>query len=211
MSTISPKLRRYVYLAGGILVLYVLARLWAAIPTYDSKKLGEFAAAKVAYAKMSKQLLKENDSLTVRIAEKDKQLADKVATIGRKDVIVGGLNGKLVTLQAEYETLKDCPSRLVNLTLQVTNLEDTIKVKDGIISDKDDMIFTLTAQKGDYKKIADNYKAMLDAKIAEAEACDAVRKQVARDLKIKQLTGTVKTGIIIGAAGYLLYNALKKG
>jgi hypothetical protein len=211
MAIVVPvKYRKYGWAALAVLVLYIGVRFWANIPAYDSKKMGEYAAAKTAAYKLKAELTKANDILTVRIAEKDKLLAAKTDTIARKDTIINGLGARQSELEAEYVTLKNCDSRLVNLTLQVVNLEDTIKVKDGIISDKDDMIFLLTAQKFDALAGWENTKKMLSAAEAQANACDAVRKQLARDLKIKQLTGTVKTGIVLAAAGYVLYGALKK-
>lgn len=210
MLTVPAKYRRYVWIGGGIIVLYIAFRIWANIPVYDSKKMGEYAALKSQTAKTEKELTAKNKILADSIAAKDKVLADKTATIARKDTILAGLGKKQADLEAEYATLKDCPSRLVNLSLQVTNLEDTIKVKDGIISDKDDMIFTLTAQKKDALMGWENTKKILDDYQKQAAACDAVQKQLQRDLKISKLVGRGKSALIIGAGAYLAYTLLKK-
>ena len=210
MLAIPAKYRRYVWFGIGALVLYIIFRIWASIPAYDSKKMGEFTSAKVAYAKLSKELLKKNDLLTVSIAAKDKLLADKTTMIGHKTEIVGQLTKKQAELEAQFKLIKDCPGQVINLSSQIVTLKDTIVTKYGIISDFGDKVVLLTAQKGDALAGWDNEKRLRLACDDQSAACDAVQKQLARDLKICRLTGKLKTGMVIAAAGYILYNALKK-
>ena len=192
------------------IVLYIGFRIWAAIPTYDSKKMGEYTAAKLSYSKLSKELLKKNEQLAADITKKDELLKVKTDMIGQKTGVIGQLNKKQAELEAEFKLIKDCPGQVINLSAQIVGLKDTLTVKDGIISDYNDKVILLTAQKGDALAGWENEKKLRLSCEDSARACDAVQKQLAKDLKICRLTGKLKTGIVLGVGAYLLYTLVKK-
>ena len=207
---VPAKYRKYVWIGGGILILYILVRIWAAIPAYDSKKMGEYAASRTAYNKLKKSTEASTAALLDKIAAGNVVIAAQDAEIARNNKTISDGQKNQSDLEKAYLLLTDCPAQNKNLIAQVANMKEVAANWEGQYYTEHGTRLTIATQRDGYLAAYNAEHALRRASEDNTAACDAVRAQLARDLKIAHLVGTIKSGIVMAAGAYIAYSLLKK-
>ncbi len=109
-----------------------------------SELTGEFNAYKRVAAKNGEAAKKTIGEQTKVIGDMTKKIAGHEDDVFKKNEQIKDVNKKLSALEADYTTLTDCPSQRDNLIKQVTEWVNKFSLSEGIIKDKDGIIFSLT-------------------------------------------------------------------
>jgi len=152
--------------------------------------------------------LKEIGQAQARAAELDRLLKLKDADIARKQAEIAAADVRISDLDAALAGAKTDAERVPILTASVQEWKGKFSLAVGIISDQKDKIFSLELKVKSVETVAADYAALYAGKTKEADACAAVVKSLERDLRWARFTGKVKSGLILGAAAYIVVNLL---
>lgn len=211
MKLESKDLKWLAVIAALVLVGGILG--WRACNVIDglSKREGLYQADKKASEAKEKEYLakvdkgeREKASLLTENARLQKVIDDSA-------VEVGGLNGALTTLQVENEKLRALPETVVNLKAVIVN-------QDGQITNLSMQVKKERTQKENaFVQRDNNYRLYISEKVLHAEAregwnrekalresAESIGKGWKTKYALSRLTGDIKTGLIIAAAGYML-------
>jgi len=150
------------------------------------------------------------------IAEQTKIIGDMTKKIEvantevfKKNEQIKSVNMTLEELDKQYKTLTDCPLQRDNLTKQVTAWKDKFSLAKGIIEDKDGIIFSLTDKYEAQIKITAAVQVQLDNCTTMQTLLEKEVTALKWELRKSRLVGSVKTGIVLAAAGYVIYGLVK--
>ena len=93
----------------------------------------------------------------------DAAIAAANAEISNKNNTIAGLDKKTKELEAAFANLPDDAAKVVNLQAQVQAWKDKFAVAEGIIADKDKVIFSITAKYDAQVKITDRKSTRLNS------------------------------------------------
>ena len=133
----------------------------------------------------------------------------KNTTIAKKERSITELDADVLSLERSFLEENDKDAKISNLIEQVSIWKEKFTLSQGIIADKDEIIFSLSQKYQAQLVISDSYKAMYDTLAVNTEKLRSVVR--AQDWRIKKLTITsrVKTGIVLAITGVVIYSFLK--
>lgn len=144
-----------------------------------------------------------------KIEEQDLLIVEANREVEIKNDHISSLDNTVADLEEEFSNLTDKDEKIANLVSQVTTWKQKFTLSQGIIQDKDDIIFSLN----------EKYDAQLVISISYKDMCESTRGVlVIRDKQVKELEkinrrlklgSKLKTGIVITMAGVVLYSLLK--
>lgn len=206
------KWRKYVIICV-VGVLLVGGVKWLSLrPIHDKVLLAQMKVAQVSAE--HKDFVKANAAkiakLQKTIQEKDYLLDRKDADIERKDGAIADADVRIASLIVKYNTLTDCPSKLANMTEQKDTWAGKFSLAEGVIQDYKDKVFLWRGKYSAAFSLAEVYRT-------NWQSCEVVVKAQKEDISVlrreiskRKIVGTVKSGLILAAAGYLLYGLIKK-
>lgn len=202
------KINRLVYIIAGLMLVVVLLGLRGCKLTDKLSILeGQHKELQSTADALEKAHLKLEIETERTIAAKDAIIADRDATIADKQGQVVTGNKKLADLEAEYATLgQDKDAKIANLLSQVETLKANLTLAYGIISDKDAIITAWDAKFTAQVKLTDSWKARYET---EARLHAITRQElgaIASQMRITRFTGKLKSGLVILAAGFIVYD-----
>jgi len=209
---VTSRTKRIVgYVLAGAVCFFIVRgafRLW---DIYDSRAvaLGIYKAELKAARATEKVMLNDIKALNKKI-DAQTALAQKYAgnVIQDKKEIVE-LKEEVAVLNTALSSAKNDRERVIILTNEVNKLNRIILVAEDAMVNQGKEI-DAWAQKYNFQvKISADYKAMWEAEKQRADACDDLRKDLERDLRICRLTGGIKTGVVVAAAGAVAYLMVK--
>ncbi len=186
MPMAIPKLSKVILIGTGIaLVLGIVLIGYKSCNLSDKYSLltGEFNAYKQVADNNTKVAQKTIDNQTKVIGDMTKKIAVHEIEASKKNEQIKDVNKKLTVLEGEYATLTDCPSQRENLTKQVAEWKDKFSLSEGIIKDKDGIIFSLTGKHDAQIKITEAVRVQLT---------DCIKLQTLYDDRISVLEKALK-------------------
>ena len=130
-------------------------------------------------------------------------------TIAKKEENIGQLGGTIVNLEEEFSNLTDKDEKIANLVSQVTIWKEKFTLSQGIIKDKDSVIFSLNGKYDAQVKISFSYKDMYESVQDVLVIRDKQVKELEKINRRLKLASGLKTGIVVTMAGVVLYSLLK--
>jgi len=154
--------------------------------------------------------LKKDKLAEIAKAEQTKKDMDKIVKakdtdIARKTEIINHLTGTIGQLDDALAVAKTDAERVIILTAQVKQWSDKFTLAEGIIADKDDVIFSLNAKYEAQVKISNNWKALFDTEITKSKIQEDLSSALKRDLRLCRLGGRVKSGLVIAGVAAVVY------
>lgn len=145
-----------------------------------------------------------------KIEEQDLLIAEANREVEIKNDHISSLSDDVLDLELSYDTLNDKDEKIENLQEQVSVWKEKFSISQGIISDKDAIIFSLNEKYKSQVTISisyeDMYKSIQDVLVIRDKQVKELEK-INRRLK---LTSGLKTGIVVTMAGVVLYSLLRK-
>ena len=130
-------------------------------------------------------------------------------TIAKKEENIGQLGDTIADLEDEFSNLTDKDEKITNLVSQVSTWKEKFTLSQGIIKDKDSVIFNLNKK----------YKSQVVISLSWEESYKSIQRLVQiSEQQVKELekinrrlklTSGLKTGIVLTMAGVVLYSLLK--
>ena len=163
----------------------------------------------------------EIESLNLEISELNVEIVEKEEDIS-------GLGNDLTGLEDEFGNLTDKDAKINNLTKQVKVWKERFSLAQGIVDDlgkpieyydehgvkkikypEGSITFKLNEKYEAQVVISDSYKTMYETLALNTKKLESI--VTAQDWQIKRLrlTSGLKTGIVVGLAGVVLYSLLK--
>jgi chromosome segregation ATPase len=209
---IPKKYYKYVYIAVGAALLIGAVRWMALRPIQDRELIlmTEVAHAKQYAKEQGKIAAKDIKAAQEKIKNAEWMLHLKDADLARKDALIAGINTTLADLSSQYAGLKTCPEQLSNTLLQIENFKGKVSLLEGQVADYQDRERAWSDKFNGAMSMAESYRKMYNNSLPVIESLEDLNAALKRDILRRKIMGTVKSGIILAAAGWVLYSAVKK-
>jgi uncharacterized protein HemX len=143
------------------------------------------------------------------IEQKDRHISQLNEHIVEKQVEISTLHEQTDKLEAEYETLLREPDKIDNLTQQVTLWKQKFSIAETIIESKDKIIFDMNQKYVAQLDISNYYKKLYENEYALRLKAEARIKLYENQITGLKIGGTIKTGLVIGLAGVVIYGLVR--
>jgi len=130
-------------------------------------------------------------------------------TIAIKKKSITGLGHEVADLEDEFSNLIDKDAKINNLTKQVEVWKEKFSLAQSIIADKDEIIFSLTAQYKAQLVISNEYKELYESMQPLVEMCTKINKAQSGQIKKLKFANGLKSGLVLLISGLLVYNMVK--
>jgi len=174
-----------------------------------SISIGNYQAALVSSKKdgaaLTLQIAKANEIVGQQntiIAERDRAIGHLTNTIGQKDAELVTLDGRLV--QAKTDTEK-----VPILTAMVENWRAQYNTATLIIAEKDKAISAWAVKYAAQVVISESWKQRYNSELHLRTLAEKGWKASENKLRWTRVMSNIKSGLIVGALGYIGYSALK--
>ena len=161
-------------------------------------------------AKIERQIKEE----TIKEQQgKIEKLTNKIevrnAEIVKKEQANVKLDGSVADLEREFDDLEQQDAKIGNLMQQVEVWKEKFALAQSIIADKDEIIFSLTEKYDAQLVISNSYKDLYETLVVNTKKLEKIVTAQDRQIKRFRLTSGLKTGVVIGLAGLVVYGVLK--
>jgi hypothetical protein len=175
----------------------------------DSVVAGQYqealAIAKANDAALTLQIAK----MTAIVGQKDKEIAEKIETIGHMTNAIGQKDKELDKIRATWSTLSaECVQKLHELD---ATWGQKFSIAEAIIAEKDKIITAWTAKFDAQVTISESWKQKYESELHLRTLAEKGWGLADAKIKKQVIVGNIKTGIILAAAGYIGLNMLTKG
>lgn len=133
----------------------------------------------------------------------------KNTTIAKKERNNIELGNTVADLEKEFDNLTDKDEKIENLIQQVEVWKEKFSLSQGIIADKDDVIFSLNEKydaqvviSTSYKDMYESVQGLIDIRTKQVKELEKINKRL-------RFSSGIKTGVAIGLAGLVIYSLLK--
>jgi chromosome segregation ATPase len=208
-----PKISKGVWIAVGIaLVLGVVLIGYKSCNLGDenAELKGEMNAYKQVAAKNTEAAKKTIAEQTKVIGDMTKKIAVHEAEVSKKNEQIGSLNKTVANLESQYADLKTDAERVVNLKNQVNIWRDKFSLSEGIIKDKDGIIFSLTEKYDAQVKIT----SAIDTQLYDCRKLQTLYDDriivLERSLKQARFVSKLKSWGGVALAAGIVYVVVKK-
>lgn len=201
---------KYILPAALVILLIVLAfRSCSFIDRYSVLK-GRYDALVEEYDTQRDNSEAQILSLRNIIAQKDEEIHSITSHIVEKEVEISTLHAETAKLEFTYATLEDKDAKIDNLETQVSIWKQKFHIAEAIISDKDDIIFSLNEKYEAQVKISLEWRAMYENESTLRALAEKRLKLAGRQIGRLKFGGTIKTGLVAGLAGVVVYGLVRK-
>jgi chromosome segregation ATPase len=171
-----------------------------------SELTGEFNAYRAVAESAAVAARKTITEQTKVIGDMNKKIAVHETEVFKKNEQIGSLNKTVANLESQYADLKTDAERVVNLKNQVNIWRDKFSLSEGIIKDKDGIIFSLTEKYDAQVKITSAIDTQLyDCRKLKTLYDDRI-SVLERSLKQARFVSKLKTwGGVALAAGVVFF------
>ncbi len=171
---------------------------------------GEFNAYKQVAAKNVEAAKKTISEQTKVIGDMTKKIVSANAEIFKKNEQIVSANKTVANLEAQYADLKTDAERVVNLSAQVNIWKDKFSLSEGIIKDKDGIIFSLTEKYDAQVKITGAVQVQLTDCLKLRVLYDDRISVLERALKKARFVSKLKSWGGVALAAGMVYLIVKK-
>ena len=208
MSKIIPKKEYIVIIALCVAIVFLFMDKCGSSSKLDKLK-GEYKeASEIAKVErlIKEEIIKEQKE---EIEVLNTTIEVKNTTIAKKEQSNAKLDNQVADLEREFGNLEQQDAKIGNLMQQVEVWKEKFSLAQSIIADKDEIIFSLTKKYNAQLIISNSYKDMYETFAQNTKKLQSI--VTAQDWQIRKLrlTSGVKTGIVLGLAGLVIYGVVK--
>jgi len=206
------------YILPAILVIVLLVVGYRSYSLYDRYSVlkGRYDALAEEYTQQKDESLQQIVGLRNIITQKDERIRNINTGIVEKEGEISTLHAQTAELESTYAKLKEELVSVDTLQLRVDNLETQVSIwkqkftlSEGIIQDKDGVIFSLNAKYEAQVKISLEWKQMYDNEVVLHNLSEVRARIADKKLGGLRFTGTIKTGLVLGLAAVVIYGLVQ--
>lgn len=210
------KLLKFLLPAALVILLIVVAFRSCGIYDRYSVLKGRYDALTEEYNTQRDNALQDIVGLRNIIAQKDERIRNITAQIEVKEGEISTLHTQTDKLESTYTKLKEELVSVDTLQLRVDNLETQVSIwkqkftlSEGIIQDKDSVIFSLNEKYEAQVKISLEWKQMYDNEVTLHTLCKQRLDLANKRIGGLRFGGTIKTGLVLGLAAVVIYGLVQ--
>jgi len=198
------------YIVAGALCLVLALALIRAFDLgadnrfYQSQYRAQAAAQRLANARRDREralLEADKEARDREIAALRQTLIDKDAALSTLSGQVGQLEGNLADAQTDAE-------RVPILTALVATWTERFTIADSKCREYEGIIFALTEKYYSQVRISESWEAQYQQERTLREWGESVTKSLRGDLRLARFSGTVKSAVVLGLAGYVAFHLI---
>jgi len=174
--------------------------------------IGKYEEALTQERVNGKALTTQIAQMTAIVGQKDKEIAEKVEVIGHMTNAIGRKDSDLTELVQKLHKLEvsgDLPAQVANLKEQVKAWSEKFSLAQSVIAEKDAIIADWAVKYNAQVTIGDTWKQKYEGETRLRTLAEKGWKASERRLRWTRVMSNVKSGLIVGAIGYLSYSAIK--
>jgi chromosome segregation ATPase len=174
--------------------------------------IGKYEEALTQERVNGKALTTQIAQMTAIVGQKDKEIAEATKQIGHLTDAVGRKDSDLTELVQKLHKLEvsgDLPAQVANLKEQVQAWSEKFSLAQTVIAEKDAIIADWTIKYDAQVTISESWKQKYEGETRLRTLAEKGWKASERKLRWTRIVGNVKTGLVLAAAGYVGYSALK--
>jgi len=197
---------------GLVLALTVAVCDGARLRDKYSIAIGNYQVALDQSKKDGKALTLQIGELQQTVGQKDKEIAEKIETIGHMTNAIGRKDSDLTELVQKLHQLEvsgDLPAQVANLKEQVKVWSEKFSLAQSVIAEKDAIIADWAAKYSAQVTISESWKQKYEGELHLRTLAEKGWKASGRKLWWTRVMSHIKSGLIVGALGYLGYSAIK--
>jgi len=159
-----------------------------------------------------KALTTQIAQMTAIVGQKDKEIAERDKAIGQMTNAIGQKDANLEALGQKLKQLEisgDLPAQVANLKEQVKAWSDKFSLAQAVIAEKDAIIADWAAKYDAQVTISESWKQKYEGETRLRTLAEKGWKASERKLRWTRVMSNIKSGLIVGAIGYLGYSAIK--
>lgn len=203
---------------GGLVLLTLIFSVRACrVGDRLTKMEGEYNALKAVHQTTVQDANKRIAEQTRQIAALDDHIAILNGQIERGEALIEASDSQLADLETELVDLRAREESVASLRTEVVNLESQLNIwkekftlAQGIIANKDGIIFSLSQKYDAQVVITDQYKKMYSDVQKLHDNLAAQLGITKRKLKSSKVISTIKTVGLGAVGGFLVYSLVKK-
>ena len=197
----------YVIIAALVVAVVILSVVLSKTIDKTSVRIGNLEQAitqeRVIVAEQDKIIAAKN----IVIAEQDKKLYTSEQVIGHMTTAIGQKDRELADIRGTWANLStECRFKL-------RELDDTwggkYRLLEGVVVEKDKQLLSWANKFAAQVVISDAWKAKYEGANRLLTISQSVNKSLIRKVKTQAILGNIKTGAVVAAAGYIIFNAIK--
>jgi len=174
--------------------------------------IGKYEEALTQERVNGKALTTQIAQMTAIVGQKDKEIAEKVEVIGHMTNAIGRKDSDLTELVQKLHKLEvsgDLPAQVANLKEQVKAWSEKFSLAQSVIAEKDAIIADWAVKYNAQVTIGDTWKQKYEGETRLRTLAEKGWKASERRLRWARVMSNIKSGLIVGALGYLGYSAIK--
>jgi hypothetical protein len=204
----AVKIKAVYYVATG-LALALTISVCDGLKTQDrysalAGQLQEALRNAAADSAILNQVIADKDAI---IVELDKKLATSAQVIVGLKGSIAGKDKDLAALRESWAGLSaECQTRLRELDV---TWSEKFSLLEGVVAEKDKQIAALSGKYDAQVVIGDAWKQKCEGANRLLTISTALNKSLVRKVKTQAIIGNLKTGAVVAAAGWIIFNAIK--
>jgi len=207
------KIKPVYWIALGVALALTVA-VCAGLRLHDkySIAIGKYEEALTQERVNGKALTIQIAQMTETVGQRDKEIAEKVETIGHMTNTIGQKDSNLEALGQKLKQLEisgDLFAQVANLKEQVKAWSEKFTLAQSVIAEKDAIIADWAAKYDAQVTISESWKQKYEGETRLRTLAEKGWKASERKLRWARVMSNVKSGLIVGAIGYLSYSAIK--
>ena len=171
--------------------------------------IGNYQAALDQSKKDGKALTLQIGELQQTVGQRDKEIAELTESIVVINTTIEVKNTTLVKLRVALAEAKTDAERVAILTAEVKVWSEKFSLAQSVIVEKDAIIAAWAAKYGAAVTISESWKQKYEGELHLRTLAEKGWKASERRLRWTRVMSNIKSGLIVGALGYLGYSAIK--
>ena len=213
----KTKINLSILVAGLVLLALIIVGYRSCNP-YDKKSIlkGKYDALSQEYETQKNNSKAQISSLRNIIAQKDEKIRNITAHIVEKEGEISTLHAQTDELEEAYakvdksaQDVNSLNQRVVNLETQVTIWKQKFTISEGIIADKNKIIFNLNEKYESQVTISFNWETLYNNEVKLHALCKQRLTLADKKLKGLRFGSTIKNGLVIGLAVGVIYGLVR--
>lgn len=203
------KYLKYILPAALVIILIIVGYRSCGLYDRYSVLKGRYDALAEEYEAQRGSSLKAIEDLDNIIARKDEEINAATSHIVEKEGEISTLHTETDKLEADFLKIKDAIEKVDNLSKQLSIWKQKFTLAEGIIRDKDVVIFSINEKYEAQVKISLEWRGLYDREVTLHKLSQGRLRIAEHRIGRLKFGGTLKTGLVMGLVGVVAVGLIR--